>query len=98
MYLVIRVDSGGYMYEVTGDTMLHKETRNAHKWDCCFSTLAHAKKEWGGSESDEAILELTAEGGGKKIWMAEAQKDKLTTRLSKWKGCYGLWEIGKLNA
>jgi hypothetical protein len=109
-YILVEIDSGGYIrsevqeFEIDyfdgGKKIVHKESVDMDKWDGLrvFDTLAAAKTEWSGPESDEAILSLNDLGGGENIWIAERQADRLTTRLKIWSGCYGGWKVKKLNA
>lgn len=97
MFLAIRIRPDGYIQTKDPlDKTVHKESINLHYRHSYFDTLAVALDEVQ-RDSETALLELTEEGAGSAIWMEKSQIDTLVPRLNKWRGCYGGWEIKKLN-
>lgn len=80
-------------------TVIHKTTVDLDKVEGIrvFDKLETVKSYWEGPKSDEAILNLDERGAAKDIWMAEAQTERLTSRLKIWASCYGGFKIRKLS-
>lgn len=91
MYLAAHINKGGYIYAFDGP-MVHKETRGMEKWNACCKTLVDAQLTAGVSESS-IVIELTEDGGGKKIHIWANQEPVIRERLKRWDCCYGEWEV-----
>lgn len=107
-YILAEIDSNGFLRAESGvegmhygcsPTVIHKTTVDLDKTEGIrvFDYLKSAKVEWPGPETDSVILNLDEQGAAANIWMAEAQTERLTSRLKIWSGCYGAIKVRKLN-
>lgn len=91
-----RVHEAGCGSDARLASIVHKESVGVHTWGgTCYTTLVAAKKAWNAGET--VLLALDKTGACNAIWMSDAQRPLLLPRLERWKGCYGLWPIRKLN-
>lgn len=98
MYLVADVHKDGTIRvgpDASWSHVIHKESvKLPEKYTSCVSTLNEAKQL---RDGDAIILQLDADGGVEATWMTDEQKERLVPLLNKWKGCYGLWPVRRLN-
>lgn len=76
--------------------VVHRETRfpTATKGETLYDRLAEAKAV---RSDDEIIVEINEEGAGAAVWVTDEHRVVTCERLARWKGCYGMLAVKKLN-
>lgn len=94
MFLIVEIDKGGYIRTCSHPrTIIHRETRSLDLTHVVKKTLVDAQQLIVCDE--QAILELSKDGGGKALWMRDDQRPLWEPRLRVWAGCYGSWPVMK---